>query len=115
VIELLMSAINSAMIGVVIKVYQRLYEDGIVIVTDFFDNVEKQDAARPHYPTQLFTCTDAQAKFITKSRVSRDTVFDGIVRSQETCSYKTHIEVQQDRNKSVKGPAPRQQLKHNEV
>ncbi len=95
--------------------YHRLYEDGVVIVTDFFDDVANKDASRPFYPSQLFTCTDAQAKFITKSRVSRDTVFDGIVRSQDSCSYKAHIEVQQDRNKSVKGPAPRHQLKHNQV
>jgi hypothetical protein len=103
------------MIGVLIKVYQRLYEDGIVIVTDFFDDVANNVPAPPFYPSQLFTCTDAQAKFVTKSGVRRDTVFDGIVRHQENCSYKTHIEVQQDRNRFVKGPAPRQQLKHNEV
>ena len=105
------------MIGVLIKVYQRLYEDGIVIVTDFFDDVANNVAATPFYPSQLFTCTEAQAKFVTKSGVRRDTVFDGIlvVRHQENCSYKTHIVVQPDRNKTVKGPAPRQQLKHNEV
>ncbi len=103
------------MIGVLIKVYQRLYEDGIVIVTNFFDDVANNVAATPFYPSQLFTCTERQAKFVTKNSVRRDTIFDGIVRHQENYSYRTHIEVQEDRPKSVKGPAPRQQLKHNEV
>jgi hypothetical protein len=99
----------------VIKVYKRLYEDGVVIVTDFFDDGKSDENPLPAYPSQLFTCAGTQASFITKSRVSRDTVFDGIVRSQETCGYKTHIEVLPDKNKTVNPPWPRQQLKHNEV
>ena len=88
----------------VLKVYQRLYEDGVVIVTDFFDDVKSNVKPMPAYPNQLFSCPSTQASFITKTRVSRDTVFDGIVRSQETCGYKTHIELLPDKTRNVKPP-----------
>ncbi len=88
-------------------------------MTDFFDDVNAKELNTPLYPQQLFSCSEAQANYVTKSRVSRDNIYDGVVRSQVTCMYKTHIvenkQVTGKTARKVRPPWPRQQLKHNEV
>ena len=71
--------------------YQKLYEDGIVIVEDFFDDYTKVNANEPMYPQPLFSCSKAQANYVTKTSVSRELIFDGVVRSQTTCGYDSYI------------------------
>ena len=100
------------------QVYQRLYEDGVVIVEDFFDVVGGNAVPTPLYPSPLFTCTKSQESFVTKARVNRATIFDGVIRSTEKCRYSTNI-IQKPKTNGPKvkitGPGPRQQLKHNQV
>ncbi len=67
------------------QAYRRLYEDDICIVEDFFD--PPNDSTDP-----LFTCTVAQAQFVTRANVGREIIFDGVVRSTVTCGYDTHID-----------------------
>lgn len=99
--------------------YQKLYEDGIVIVEDFFDDYTKVNANEPMYPQPLFSCSKAQANYVTKTSVSRELIFDGVVRSQTTCGYDSYIvnskSVSGSKKTKVTGPCPRQQLKHNLV
>ena len=100
------------------QVYQRLYEDGICIVEDFFDDDANPRDVNDSYPPPLFTCTEEQASFITKSRVSRETIFDGVIRSTEKCRYKTNIILGKKTTApkvQIVRPGPRQQLKHNQV
>jgi hypothetical protein len=100
------------------QVYQRLYEDGICIVEDFFDDDDNPRDVNDSYPPPLFTCTKQQASFITKTRVSRDTIFDGVIRSTEKCHYKTNIILGKKTTAAkvkIDGPGQRQQLKHNQV
>ena len=95
------------------QVYQRLYEDGVVIVEDFFDVVGGNAVPTPLYPTPLFTCTKSQYSFVTKARVNRATIFDGVIRSTEKCRYSTHI-IQKPKTNGPKvtitGPGPRQPI-----
>ncbi len=99
------------------QAYRRLYEDGICIVEDFFDPPNgPTDREDPNYPDPLFTCTTAQAQFVTKANVGRDIIFDGVLRSTVTCGYDTHIDASKTQpKKKVAGPGPRQQLKHSKV
>jgi hypothetical protein len=89
-----------------------LYEEGVCIVEDFFDDPKKGPGNDPNYPPPLFQCSEAQAQFITKKGVSRETIFDGVRRSNETCGYHTHFEEEKKINRNkLTGPGPRQQLK----
>ena len=116
--------------------YRRLYQDGVVIVEDFFDPLPSNAAALPSsvpsnaaalpalvpsnaaaLPSScrpaLFTCTEEQAEYVTKAGIRRDVIFDGVVRSCITQGYDTIIGVQDAKKKSkeVKGPVERQQLR----
>ena len=73
----------------VLQVYRRLYEDGVCIVADFFDDPE--GTAKADYPRPLFTCAEEQATFITKPGISREIIFDGVRRSSTSCGYDTDI------------------------
>jgi hypothetical protein len=71
---------------------RKLYEEGVCIVEDFFDDPHSIQSGAQNYPPPLFTCSTTQAQFITKSGISRETIFDGVKRSTHTCGYDTHIE-----------------------
>jgi hypothetical protein len=89
-----------------------LYEEGVCIVEDFFGDTTDSPNNDPHYPKPLFACTDAQSEFITKKGVSRETIFDGVLRSNQTCGYHTHFDEEKKINRNkLTGPGPRQQLK----
>jgi hypothetical protein len=96
-------------------VYRKLYEDGVVIVEDFFDNELTAQQQDPHYPESLFTCSEGQQTFISKRGIDRDTIFDGVKRSTYTCGYDTVHSVEKAKgsqvSKAFTGPGPRQQLK----
>ena len=95
--------------------YRRLYEDGVCIVADFFDDTD--GTAKAGYPRPLFACAEDQATFITKPCISREIIFDGVTRSSTSCGYDTEI-VDDKKNvpkKKIAGPGPRQQLKHCKV
>jgi hypothetical protein len=98
-----------------LQVYRRLYEDGVCIVEDFFDDALQTSLQDENYPKALFSCSPTQQEFITKKNVSRDTIFDGVKRSTVTCGYDNfHPEEKKKGNqtsKAVSGPGPRQQLK----
>jgi hypothetical protein len=102
---------HSNIILCVVKVYRRLYEDGVCIVEDFFDYPTEQGIAK--YPPPLFKCPDEQAIFITKPGISREIIFDGVRRSSTTCGYDTHIVEDKKNNtkRKIAGPVQRQQLK----
>ena len=71
-----------------IQAYRRLYEDGVVIVDDFFDDPsEATDGSQKDYPKALFKCTPSQATYVTKAGVSRDVVYDAVIRSAVTAGY----------------------------
>jgi hypothetical protein len=85
-----------------------------VIVEDFFDPLPSSAAALPSScRPALFTCTEEQAEYVTRAGISRDVIFDGVVRSCITAGYDTIIGVQEAKKKSkeVKGPVERQQLR----
>jgi hypothetical protein len=93
-------------------VYRKLYEEGVCILEDFFDDPKNGPGNDPNYPPPLFACTEAQAQFITKKSVSCEIIFDGVRRSNETCGYHTHFEEEKKVNKNkLTGRGPRQQLK----
>jgi hypothetical protein len=93
-----------------------LYEEGVCIVEDFFDDPNNIPGNSPDYPPPLFACADAQAQFITQKNVNRETIFDGVRRSNYTCGYQTHFVEEKKVNKQkLTGPGPRQQLKHSKV
>ena len=102
---------HSNIILCVVKVYRRLYEDGVCIVEDFFDYPTEQGIAK--YPPPLFKCPDEQAIFITKPGISREIIFDGVRRSSTSCGYDTHIVEEKKNNtkRKIAGPVQRQQLK----
>ena len=102
---------HSNIILCVVKVYRRLYEDGVCIVEDFFDDPTEQGIAK--YPPPLFECPGEQAIFITKPGISREIIFDGVRRSSTTCGYDTHIVEEKKNNtkRKIAGPVQRQQLK----
>ena len=95
--------------------YRNLYEDGVCIIEDFFNDISTDNSNDPTYPEPLFTCSEAQQKFITKRGISRDTIFDGVKRSTMTCGYDTlhpkETKKGSQASKPVTGPGPRQQLK----
>jgi hypothetical protein len=81
-------------------VYRKLYEEGVCIVEDFFEDPAQEADLDSDYPPPLFACTDAQANYVTRPGISRDAIFDGARRS----TYETN-------KKKIAGPGPRQQLK----
>ncbi len=91
--------------------YRRLYEQVVCIVEDFFDDPKKP--AKADYPPPLFTCAEAQATFILKPGISRETIFDGVKRSGTSCGYDTNIVAEKKpQNKRKKADVgPRQQWK----
>ncbi len=94
--------------------YQRLYEDGVCIVQDFFDSPNDVDTANDDsYPKALFKCSPAQATWITKANRSRDIIYDGVTRSSVSAGYDTmHAESDPKyKSQAIKGPVMRQQLK----
>ncbi len=98
------------------QVYRKLYEEGICIMEDFFDDPQTGANPDPKYPRPLFTCSDAQARYITKKKIKRETIFDGVRRSETTCGYDTHIREEKKTNSiNLQGPGSRQQLKHCKV
>ena len=99
------------------QAYRLLYEDGICIVEDFFDPPDGPPVPLdPNYPKPLFTCPIAQAQFVTRAKVGREIIFDGVLRSNVSCGYDTHIDgLKTIPKKKVAGPGPRQQLKHSKV
>jgi hypothetical protein len=88
-----------------------LYEEGVCIVEDFFETCDEEKNVDPGYPAPLFACTDAQANYVTRAGVSREIIFDGVIRSTVTCGYDTHIVPAKTSKKKINGPGPRQQLK----
>jgi hypothetical protein len=92
-------------------VFRKLYEDGVCIVEDFFD--DPNETGKANYPRPLFQCPEEQATFITKPGISRENIFDGVRRSCTTCGFDTDII--DDKKKipkgKITGPGPRQQLK----
>ncbi len=86
--------------------YQKLGDDGIVIVEDFFDDPTQPQERDESYPKPLFSCSTTQANFITKTVVSRGFIFDGVYRSQESLGYDTYIQEPEKK----KGSKPRLQL-----
>jgi hypothetical protein len=87
------------------QAYRRLYEDGICIVEDFFDPPnESPDREDPNYPDPLFTCPAAQEQFVTRANVGREIIFDGVLRSNVTCGYDTHIDT--EKHSEEKGGRP---------
>ena len=98
------------------QAYRKLYEEGVCIVEDFFDDPQSIQSGAQNDPPPLFSCSTTQAQFITKTSISRETIFDGVKRSTHTCGYDTHIqEPPKTKKKIIKGPGPRQQLKHCKV
>lgn len=91
--------------------YRRLYEDGVCIVEDFFDDPKEKGHA--DYPPPLFECQDEQATFITKRGISRDIIFDGVRRSCTTYGYEPEFaeEIHKNNKRKIAGPVQRQQLK----
>jgi hypothetical protein len=86
----------------------------VVIVEDFFDaDPNVPDVTSDTYPRALFKCTVEQANWISKSGVSRDVIFDGVLRSSSSAGYDTIWGVQEAKRKTkeLQGPVPRQQLK----
>ncbi len=76
--------------------YRRLYQDGVVIVEDFFDPNPTNAAGVPSsFRPVLFICTEEQAEYVTKAGISRDVIFDGVLRSSITAGYDTIIDVQE--------------------
>jgi hypothetical protein len=63
------------------------------------------------YPPPLFACTREQANYVTKIGISRDAIFDGVVRSTYLGGYATHIAPVKSNKKKISGPGPRVQLK----
>jgi hypothetical protein len=92
-------------------VYRRLYEHGICIVEDFFN--DPNETTKADYPPPLFSCAEAQATYITKPGISRETIFDGVKRSMTSCGHDTDVveEKKPQKKRKVAGPGPRQQLK----
>jgi hypothetical protein len=91
-----------------------LYEDGVCIIEDFFD--DPSDTATVNddsYPKALFKCSLQQATWILKSNRSRDIIYDGVKRSAFSGGYDTiHAEPDpKTKNIGIKGPCIRQQLK----
>ncbi len=97
------------------QVYRKLYEDGVVIVEDFFDDERTAQQQDPNYPEPLFTCSETQQTFIAKRGIGRDTVFDGVKRSTTTLGYDTVRSMEKAKgsqtSKAFTGPGRRQQLK----
>jgi hypothetical protein len=80
-------------------------------VEDFFETVDNEADQDASYPAPLFACTDAQAAYVTRAGVSREIIFDGVLRSTFTCGYDTHIVPSKPMKKKIVGTGPRQQLK----
>ena len=78
--------------------YEKLYEDGICIVEDWFDDPKEDEERESNYPKPLFSCNMAQATYITRTGVSRDFIFDGVLRSQNSCGYDTFLEEKSKKN-----------------
>jgi len=83
----------------------------VCIVHDFFDAADAISAPNSRYPPPLFQCTKDQANYVTKVGVSRDAIFDGVVRSTGHGGYATHIVPVKLHKKKISGPGPRVQLK----
>jgi hypothetical protein len=97
-----------------VQAYRKLYEDGVVIVDDFFDGPsEDTDGYQKDYPKALFKCTPSQATYVTKAGVSRDVVYDAVIRSAVTAGYDSVFGKQDHKTKTkeVTGPVVRQQLR----
>lgn len=71
------------------------------------------DVPSTSHPPALFTSTQEQADWATKAGISRDVIFDGVLRSTVTAGYDTIMAVQAAKTKSQKaeGPVERQQLR----
>jgi hypothetical protein len=85
-------------------------------VEDFFDDPTTGPNPDLNYPRPLFTCSDVQARYVTKKNIKREIIFDGVKRSNTTCGYDTHIrEEKKTTQTTIQSPGPRQQLKHCKV
>ena len=73
------------------KAYRKLYEEGVCIVEDFFEDPDQVSAPDSMYPAPLFACTKDQANYITNKGISRDAIFDGVLRSTYHGGYTTNI------------------------
>ncbi len=93
------------------KAYRKLYEEGVWIVENLFDPPDQESAPDSMYPPPLFACTREQANYVTKIGISRDAIFDGVVRSTYHGGYATHIIPVKSNKKKITGPGPRVQLK----
>ena len=85
-----------------------------MIIEDFFNEDPSTAAdASTSYPPPLFTCTEEQADWATRAGISRDVIFDGVLRSCVSAGYDTTHGAQEAKKKSqqVKGPVIRQQLR----
>jgi hypothetical protein len=105
---------NSANIfGFMSQVYRKLYEQGVCIVEDFFNDPNDGQHHDVHYPPPLFECSEEQATFVTKQGISRQRCFDGVKRSCTTCAYDTLLveDHKVSHPKKIAGPGPRLQLK----
>ncbi len=78
---------------------------------DFFENGDNEADQDASYPAPLFARTDAQAAYVTRASISREIIFDGVLRSTFTCGYDTHIVSSKPIKKKITGTVPRQQLK----
>ncbi len=66
-----------------------------MIIDDFCDPYPGNPAVQSSScPPALFACTEEQADWVTKAGVSRDVIFDGVVRSSTIAGYDTIIGVQ---------------------
>ena len=93
------------------KAYRKLYEEGVCIVDDFCEDPDQVSAPDSMYPAPLFACTKDQANYITNKGISRDAIFDGVLRSTYHGGYTTNIEPVKVNKKKITGPGPRLQLK----
>jgi hypothetical protein len=74
-----------------------------VIIEDFFDPYPSNAAVLPSScRPALFACTDEQTEWVTKAGISRDVIFDGVLRSSTTAGYDTIIGVQEAKNNRKK-------------
>jgi hypothetical protein len=85
-------------------VYRKLYEEGVCIIWDFFDDPTNECNMDTNYPPPLFACSDAQANYITRAGISRETIFDGVKRSNVTCGYDTHLVTSKPNKKKSQAP-----------
>ncbi len=79
----------------------------------FFDDPsEETDGSMKDYPKALFKCTTSQATYVSKSGVSRDVVYDAVIRSAVTAGDDSVFGRQDHKTKTkeVTGPVVRQQL-----